>query len=108
MKYISYTEPYNIESVCFMYKKPPPPPQVHDYSVMQSDGNSSWGDVVLDSFDMAYRDEKSFIDQIYERQICSDFLYDDLIILWCYTKMHSDIKVAFQPNFSLLLSALFL
>ena len=30
-------------------------------SVMQSDGNSFCGDVVLDSFNMAYRDENSII-----------------------------------------------
>ena len=28
MKYISYAEPYDSESVCFMYKKAPPLPQV--------------------------------------------------------------------------------
>ena len=33
------------------------------YSVMQSDGNSFCGDVVLDSFDMEYRDKDSILDQ---------------------------------------------
>ena len=36
------------------------------YSVMQSDGNSFCGDVVLD---MLYRDEDSILDQKYEKQI---------------------------------------
>ena len=29
--------------------------------VMQSDGNSFWGDVVLDSFNMVYSDEKKHL-----------------------------------------------
>ena len=29
------------------------------YSVMQSDGNSFWGDVILDNFNKAPRDEDS-------------------------------------------------
>ena len=33
------------------------------YSVVQSDGNSFCGDVVLDSFNMAYRDKNSILDQ---------------------------------------------
>ena len=36
---------------------------------MQSDGNSFSGDVVLDSFNMAYRDEDSSLDQKYKKQI---------------------------------------
>ena len=28
MKYISYSDPYRSEPVCYMYKRPPPPPQV--------------------------------------------------------------------------------
>ena len=36
------------------------------YSVMQSDGKSFGEDVVLDSVDMAYREEDSILDQIYE------------------------------------------
>ena len=35
------------------------------YSVMQSDGNSFCGDVVLDSFNMMYRDEDNILYQIY-------------------------------------------
>ena len=44
---------------------------------MQSDGNSLWGDVVLDSFNKAYRDEDSILYQIYQKQIFSDFNYED-------------------------------
>ena len=32
------------------------------YSVMQSDGNSFWGDVVLDSFNIANRDEERILE----------------------------------------------
>ena len=32
---------------------------------MQSDGNSFCGDIVLDSFNKAYRDEDNILDQIY-------------------------------------------
>ena len=45
---------------------------------MQSDGNSFCGDVVLDSFNMQYRDEDSILDQIHEKPIFSNFLYADL------------------------------
>ena len=33
-----------------------------DYSVMQSDGNSFSRDVVLDSFNISYREEGSILD----------------------------------------------
>ena len=35
------------------------------YSVMQSDGNSFGGDVIIDSFNMAYMDKGSILDQKY-------------------------------------------
>ena len=38
------------------------------YSVMQSDGNSISGDVVLDSFNRAYLDEFNILDQIYNNK----------------------------------------
>ena len=41
---------------------------------MQSDGNSFWGDGVLDSVNMAYRDE----DSILEEQIFLDYYYEAL------------------------------
>ena len=37
-----------------------------------------WEDVVLDSFNNASRDEDNILDQIYKKQICSDFYYEDL------------------------------
>ena len=36
------------------------------YNVMQSDENSFCGDVVLNSFIKAYRDEHNILDQVYE------------------------------------------
>ena len=47
------------------------------YSVTQSLSNSLLGDVVLDSFNNASRDEDNILDQIYKNQICSDIYYDD-------------------------------
>jgi len=44
---------------------------------MQSDGNSFCGDVVLDSFNKAYRDEDSILDQKFEKQISEDLYYED-------------------------------
>ena len=36
------------------------------------------GDVVLDSVNMAYRDEVQTLDQIHQKQIFLDFYYQDL------------------------------
>ena len=36
------------------------------------------GDVVLDRFNNAFRDEDNFLDRIYKKQICLDFYYDNL------------------------------
>ena len=41
---------------------------------MQSDGNSFCGDVVLDGFNMSYRDEDSILEQKYEKQITWDLI----------------------------------
>ena len=46
------------------------------YSVMQSDRNSFCGDVVSDSFNKTSWDKNSSLDQIYTKQICSEFYYD--------------------------------
>ena len=46
-------------------------------SVTQSKSNNLLGDVVLDSSDMD-RDEKSILDQTYQKQICSDFYHDEI------------------------------
>ena len=43
---------------------------------MQSDGNSFCGDVVLDNFNMSYRNEDSILDQKYEKQIFWDLYYE--------------------------------
>ena len=42
-------------------------------SVMQSGGNSFRGDVFMDSFKTASRDEDQILGQICTKQICSDF-----------------------------------
>ena len=47
------------------------------YSVTQSYANSFWEDVVLDTFNSGSRDEDNILDQIYLKQICPDFYYDD-------------------------------
>ena len=44
-----------------------------EYSVIQSDRNSFCGDVVLGSFNMAFGDDNSILDQIYENKICYFF-----------------------------------
>ena len=43
------------------------------YSVTQSSSNSLLGDVVLDGFNMGYRNEDSLLDQTYQKQVCLDF-----------------------------------
>ena len=48
------------------------------YSVIQSDGNSFCGDVVLDSFNIVYSDEDSILDQKYEKWIFWNLYYEDL------------------------------
>ena len=47
------------------------------YSVTQSYANSVWGDIVLDAFNNVSRDEDNILGQIYIKQICPDFYYDD-------------------------------
>ena len=47
------------------------------YSVMQSDGNRFCGDVVLDSYNMAYGHVDSVLNQKYEKQISRDRYYQD-------------------------------
>ena len=53
------------------------------YSVMHSDGSSFCGDVVLDSYNIAYRDKDSILDQIF-----SAFYYEDLEFEEWFKKMH--------------------
>ena len=49
------------------------------YGVMHSDGNSFFGDVVLVSFNMSYRDEESILEQKHEKQISWDLYYEDIM-----------------------------
>ena len=51
-----------------------------------------WGDDVLDSFIMEYRDEDSILDQMYENQICYDFYHNDFNYLKHLAKMNTYIK----------------
>ena len=51
---------------------PASPPEKSKYSVMQSDRNSFYGNFVLDIFNMAFKDEYIFLDQIYKEQIFWD------------------------------------
>ena len=46
------------------------------------------GDVFLNSFNIAYRDEDRILDQIYRKQIFSDFHYKDLKSYKWSKKMH--------------------
>ena len=48
-------------------------------SVIQSDGKSFYGDVIMDSFIMAYCDENSILDQVYKTNIFR-LLYGDVKI----------------------------
>ena len=48
------------------------------YSVTQSYANSLLGDVVLDGFNVVCKNEDNILDQIYIKQMCSDFYYEDL------------------------------
>ena len=51
--------------------------EVHTYySVMQSDGNSFCGDVVLDTFNMVYSNEDSIFDKKYEKRIFGELYYE--------------------------------
>ena len=51
------------------------------YSVMQLDGDSFCGDVVLVSFNMLYSDEDSILDQKYEKRIFQDLYYENFKII---------------------------
>ena len=55
---------------------------------MQTDGYNYWGDVVLDSFNMAYRDEDSIWDKKCAKQIFWNLYYEDFRIKIEMKKMH--------------------
>ena len=78
------------------------------YSVTQSYANSFGGDIVFDTFNKVSRDEDNILDQIYIKQICSDFYYEDLKMLRAieeksYLKNYNSlqervIKLGFSEN----------
>ena len=70
------------------------------YSVMQSDGNSFCGHVVLNSFNKACRVEDNILDQIYKRQICLDFYYADVTFLNISGKCILTFKISTKSQFS--------
>ena len=51
------------------------------YSVMQSDGNSFYGDVVLESFNDIFRNEDNILDQIYKSK-CVQIIIMIILILY--------------------------
>ena len=59
------------------------------YIVKQSDGNSFCRDVVLNSFNKAYRDENNIIDQKYKTQICLDFYFNNFNSLFENAHSHN-------------------
>ena len=54
---------------------------------MQSYANSFWEDVVLDSFNNVSGVEDNILDQIYTKQMCSNFYYEDLMFCEWLKKM---------------------
>ena len=64
---------------------------------MQSDGNSFFGDVVLDSFNKASRGEDDILDQIYKSKYVW-IIFRMILILSNYTKMPSITTAALKPN----------
>ena len=52
-----------------------------EYSLMQSDGNRFFGDVVLDSFNKESRDEDIILDQIYKSKYVRILIKIILILL---------------------------
>ena len=71
--------------VCFVKYKPMKlgflGVDVRVYCVIQSDGNSFCGDVVLDSFNKAPRDEDNIFDQIYKSKYVRNIITMNLILL---------------------------
>ena len=65
------------------------------YCVMQSDGNSFCGYVVLDSFKKAFRDEDKILDQIYKGKYVRTFIMIILILLIIIKKCILTLHVLF-------------
>ena len=79
----------------------------HIIRVMQSDGNSFYGDIFSDSCNKTFRNEDNILDQISKsRYVCINIMK---ILILNYKKMNTNTTVALKPNFmsSLLLSAVF-
>ena len=76
------------------------PKAIQYYSVMQSDGNSFCGDVVLGSFNISYRDEDSILEQKYEKQISWDFYHDFILLIEenAYLKKYSTKQQGAKKN----------
>ena len=53
---------------------------------MQSDGNGFCGDVVLDSFIKASRDEDNMLDQMYKSKYVRNFIMVILILITIFEK----------------------
>ena len=63
--------------------------QRYIYSVTQSYANSFWGYVVLDSFKNVSRNGENILDQIYKKQMCSDFYHEDFKFWELLKQMHN-------------------
>ena len=50
--------------------------QLYNYSVIQSNGISFGGGIILDTFNMVHSDEKSISEQKYEKRIFWDLYYE--------------------------------
>ena len=61
---------------------------------MQSDGNSFCGDVVLDSFNIANKDEDNILDKMFQSKYVWINIMMILIFLWHFTKVHTNTTVA--------------
>ena len=57
-------------------------------TVWCSQMGSLWGAVVLNSFNMVYRDESNILDQKYEKLIFLDLYYEDFKFQKWLKKMH--------------------
>ena len=62
---------------------------------MQSDGNCFYWYVVLDSFNMAYKEEYSFLDQIWKKQL-SWYLY----YIWRFWTLELTEENAYVKKYS--------
>ena len=72
--------------------------QVTFYKVPEKHDNNDL--VVMDTFNNVARDEDNILDQIYIKQTCLDFYYDEVFLISKhYTKMHTNIESSLKANF---------